>query len=50
MCQDQVLKWLMILPASGKEHGLFDEDRARQQDVPAASDIIRTERQKERDS
>lgn len=40
----------MILPASGQEHGLFDEDGAGQQDVPAASDVVRTGRQKERDS
>lgn len=36
----------MILPASGQEHGLLDEDRARQQDVPAASNVVRAGRQK----
>lgn len=36
----------MILPASGQEHGLLDEDRAGQQDVPAASNVVRTGRQK----
>lgn len=40
-------KWPMILPASGQEHGFFDENWARQQDVPAASYVIRAERQKE---
>lgn len=37
---------LSILPASGQEHGLFDEDGARQEDVPTTSNVIRTKRAK----
>lgn len=39
-------KCLLISPASGQEHGLFDEDGARQQDVPTASNIIGAKREK----
>lgn len=39
-------KCLLISPASGQEHGLFDEDGARQQDVPTTSNVIRAKREK----
>lgn len=37
--------WL-ISPASGQEHGLFDEDGARQKDVPTTSNVIGAKREK----
>lgn len=42
------LDLMMILPASGQEHGLLNEDRAGQQDVPAASNVVRAERHREK--
>lgn len=35
---------LVILPASGQKHGFLNEDRAGQQDVPAAANVVRAER------
>lgn len=43
-------KWLTILPASGQKHGLFDENGAGQQDVPAASNVVRAGRDKKKGS
>lgn len=40
------VKCLLISPASGQEHGLFDEDGARQQDVPTTSNVIGAKREK----
>ena len=39
----------VILPASGQEHGLLNEDGAGQQDVPAASNVVRAERKNRAD-
>lgn len=44
----QTASKVVILPAPGQEHGFFDENGARQQDVPAASDVVRAEREKRR--
>lgn len=40
-CAD-ILVVLGDIPGSGQEHGLLDEHWSREQDVPAAADVIRT--------
>lgn len=39
-------KCVLISPASGQEHGLFNEDGARQQDVPTTSNVIGAKKEK----
>jgi len=41
------MTFLDDLPGAWQEHGLFDEDGSREQNVPACANVIRTEREED---